>query len=82
MGKLDKILERFPEREFLKADGFDDAVIGFEVSTNKLVYSIRTCMEILSEHDMTEEEAFDFLCDNILDEELGDLTPIWIDDNF
>lgn len=82
MGVLDNILEQYPDQEFLKADGLDEAVIGFEINTNKLVYSVRKCIEILVEQDMTEEDAFDYFYYNILDAYVGELTPIWIDDNF
>lgn len=82
MSILDKILDQYPDERFLKADGFDDAVIGFEVNTGKLVYSIDKCVKILMENDLTDEEAFDYFYYNILGAYVGELTPIFIEDNF
>lgn len=44
---IDKILEWFPEEELLKIDGFDDAIIGIEEHSMRLVYSVKKCIEIL-----------------------------------
>lgn len=82
MSRLDNIIERHPDEEFLKADGLDEAVLGFEVNTGKLVYSIPMCIKILMDQDMTEEDAFEFFYYNILDAYVGEKTPIFIDDNF
>ena len=52
---LDKILEWFPEEEILKADGFDDAIIGIDDTSMRLIYSVNKCIEILvSEEDLNE----------------------------
>jgi hypothetical protein len=56
---LDKILEWFPEEEILKADGFDDAIIGIDDSTMRLIYSVSRCIDILKE-DMDEEDAVEY----------------------
>ena len=53
---IDKILDWFPEDAFLKADGFDDAIIGIDEETMRLIYSVSKCIDILKE-DM-EEEGF------------------------
>jgi hypothetical protein len=82
MGTLDRIVEKYPNELFLKADGFDDAVIGFEVNTGRLVYSIPVCLKILMNEGLDEQVAFDYFNDNILDADEGYLTPIFIDDNF
>jgi hypothetical protein len=44
---LEKILEWFPEDEILKADGFDEAVIGIDENSMRLIYSKSKCIEIL-----------------------------------
>ena len=36
---LEQILEFFPEEEIMKADGHDDAIIGIDEKTMRLVYS-------------------------------------------
>jgi len=42
---LERILENYPDEEFLKADGFDDAVIGYNCNNMVLIYSISKCIE-------------------------------------
>ena len=85
MNKLDEIIEQYPDIEFLKADGFDDALIG--VCDNRwsgemvLVYSKTKCLEILITRDkMGKEEAEEYFDFNVEGAYMGDKTPIWVDD--
>lgn len=80
MNLLDKILENFPDETFLKADGFDDAVIGYDMSF-RLIYSTTKCIEILIEEGMTEEEALEHFDYNVAGSYMGEKTPIWCNDN-
>lgn len=83
MTKLEIILEHYPDSELLKADGFDDAIIG--VANNKttgeevLVYSISKAIAILR-RDMSIEEATEHFYFNVEGAYVGKKTPIWIDD--
>jgi len=77
---LDKILEWFPEEEILKADGFDEAIIGIDDSTMRLIYSVSKCIEVL-ERDMSEEEAVEYFDFNVKGSYFGDKTPIWCVDD-
>ena len=45
--KLNSILEIYGEITLEKIDGFDGAVIGVEVITNRLIYSVKKCIKIL-----------------------------------
>jgi hypothetical protein len=82
MNKLEEILESMDE-DFLKADGFDDAVIGVELSTMRLVYSVSKCLEILeTEQGMLPEEAREYFEFNVSGAYVGEQTPIWCDDTF
>ena len=56
---LQKIIEKFEESEFLKADGFDDAIIGVDEDSGRLIYSVSKCLTILQE-DMNEEDATEY----------------------
>ena len=57
---LDKIIEWFPEEEILKADGFDNAIIGIDDTSMRLIYSVNKCIEILvSEENLNEEDALE-----------------------
>ena len=65
------------DEKTLKADGFDDAVIG--ITRDKiLVYSIEKTIQILMEEDMSEIDAIEHLDYNILGSYVGDYTPIFI----
>ena len=77
---IDKILEWFPEEDILKADGFDDAIIGIDEHSMRLIYSISKCIEILS-RDMTEEEAIEYFEFNVNAAYFGEKTPIWCRDD-
>ena len=77
---LDKIVEWFPEDEFLIADGFNDAIIGVDSDSMRLIYSVTKCVEILSK-DMSEEEAVEYFDYNVRGSYVGEKTPIWCIDN-
>lgn len=77
---LDKILEWFPEEDILKADGFDEAIIGIETNEIRLIYSVSKCIQILC-RDMDEEEAVEFFDFNVRGSYVGDKTPIWCVDD-
>jgi hypothetical protein len=78
---LDRILEAMPEEMILKADGFDEAVIGIDSSSMRLVYSVTKCLEILR-RDMSEEDALDHFSFNVSGAYVGEQTPIWCEDFF
>ena len=44
---LQEILDNYEDESFLIADGFDDAIIGVEESSMRLIYSVKRCIEIL-----------------------------------
>lgn len=79
---LDSILESYDGEEFLLADGFNDAVIGVEESSMRLIYSVSKCIEILISENMTEEDAIEYFEFNVSGAYVGEKTPIWRDDDF
>lgn len=77
---LEEIIEMFPDEEFLKADGFDSAIIGVEPNTMKLVYSRDKMVGILIEDEkMDEIDAIEYLEYNTWNAHVGDKTPIYIE---
>ena len=78
---LDYILETYDDESFLKADGFDEAIIGVDENSMRLIYSVSKCIEILSQ-DMSEEDALEHFYYNVNGSYVGDKTPIWCIDNF
>jgi hypothetical protein len=76
---LEEILENYGDVEFLKADGFDEAVIGIEQVHYRLVYDIDRMIKILIEREgMTDEEALEYLDYNVIGAYVGEQTPLYI----
>lgn len=75
---LDEILDYYPEEEILKADGFDDAVIGIDPESMRLVYDRNKMFDILVNQDMSMEEAVEYLEFNTFCAYVGEKTPIYI----
>lgn len=80
---IDKILEYYSNDDipFLRANGFDDAIIGVDEKSFKLIYSVSKCIEILKK-DMSEEEALEYFDFNVASAYVGEKTPIWCYDIF
>jgi len=80
---LNKIKEMYPEDEFLCADGFDDAIIGIDLKTMRLIYSVTMILDILMEDsNLSELDATEYFEFNIEGAYVGEKTPIWCYDNF
>ena len=79
MNKLERIVQEYDGEELLIADGFDDAVIGIDYSSKRLIYSITACVQILS-RDMSEEDAVEHFFYNVAGAYVGERTPIWCED--
>lgn len=80
---LEQIIDYYFDEEFLKADGFDEAVIGVDERSMRLIYSTTKCLEILMvNHDMSMEDAIEYFEYNTKGAYVGDKTPIWCEDGF
>lgn len=81
---LEKIIDRFPDEPILKADGFNDCIIGYEFKdTIRLIYSVRLIIEqLIREDNMSELEAIEHFDYNIGGAWVGEQTPIFCEDNF
>jgi len=77
---IDKILEWYCEEDLLLATGFDDAIIGVEDGSMRVIYSISKMINVLMK-DMDEEEAWEYLEYNVLQAYVGEKTPIYCRDN-
>jgi len=78
MIKLNEILKSYPDEEFIKADGFDDAVVGIEVNSLRLVYSIELAVESLMRKNIERDDALEHLYYKVIPEQVGEKSPIWI----
>lgn len=79
---IDNIVENYGEVSFLVADGFDDAVIGYDESSMRLIYSVTKCIEILINQGLSFSDAMEHFDFNVRGSYMGDKTPIWCNDNF
>lgn len=77
MTLLDKLVEFYSQadEELLRMDGFDDAIIGIDEHSMRLIYSRSKILEILQK-DMSEEDALDYFEFNIHCAYVGEKTPI------
>ena len=60
---IDAILEHYPDEDIVYANGLDDAIVGIESTSMRLVYAVPQCIDILVELGMPFDEAleiFDF----------------------
>jgi len=80
MTALDLIEEQNPEA--LKAEGFDDCILGVAYRCGKLAvlaYDRRKCVEKLMKDGMDHDEAEEFMGVNVEGSWLGEGTPIFIE---
>ena len=63
----------------LFADGFDDAIMGYDAIGYRVVYDYDKCSDTLMKRDgMTRHEAHEFMEFNVVGAYVGDFTPIFI----
>ena len=79
---LKMILERMSELnpKALKADGFDDAILGISSrigDDSLLAYDYDKCIKILQK-DLSYEEAVEYMEFNVVGSYVGEGTPIFI----
>jgi len=84
MNMLQEIIASYPEESFLKADGFDNCIIGvcFESEKPRLIYSVRRIISQLTGEGMSFEDAIEHYGYNISGSYVGEQTPIWCYDLF
>jgi hypothetical protein len=76
---LPQLIAHYEDAAFLKADGFDEAIIGVDEQTMRLIYSVSKVLAILGQ-DMSEDEAQEYFDFNIARAYMGEQTPIWCQD--
>ena len=81
---LSKILNAYPEGEFIFADGFGEAAIGVDLDEGRLIYSVSKCIDVLVYVDgMAFEDDVEYFENNVRsayeDIENG---PIWANTEF
>ena len=72
------ILETLDEEEILFVDGFDDAIVGFDHTSFRVIYDVQLMCMILAEEGMEPEDIRDHLDFNVLNAYVGEKTPIYM----
>ena len=63
----------------LFADGFDDAIIGYDACGYRVVYDYDKCMDILKNNDgMSLGDANEYMQFNVVGAFVGDFTPLFV----
>jgi hypothetical protein len=75
----EQLLEYVDEQNLLFVDGFDDAIIGLDTNSLRVVYSKQNMLSICLEV-MDWEDAMSHLSHNIWTAWIGDKTPIFMDE--
>jgi len=81
LSTLGFIMEQYPDSEFMKADGFDDCVLGVCESAGSemiLAYDEIKVIQKLVSDGMTDTEAWEYYFHNIVCAYMGPLTPCFI----
>ena len=80
---MKKILEVYPDEEFMKADGFDDCIMGICHRFGEpliLAYDEEKIIKKLMKRDkMTKKDALEFYTYNIIGAWVGRKTPVFIE---
>ena len=73
-----KISDEYPD--LLKADGFDEAIIGVvqRIGLEAICYDLNKVISILM-REMTEEEAWEYYHFNIAGAWVGESTPVFLE---
>jgi hypothetical protein len=81
---LDEILNDYPEENFKICTGYDDAIIGLDTNSMRIVYSMTKYIELLEEEGMTHEEAREYYDYNVVRAlpYMGEDAPIIVDDSW
>ena len=75
--KKEEVAEANPDALF--ADGFDEAIIGYEATGACAVYDYNKCLKVLMERDdMTYPEAHEHMEFNVVSAYVGDFTPSFV----
>jgi len=79
ISKREQLLNYVPEDTLLFADGFDDAIIGLDTNSLRVVYSKQKMIECLMK-DMELDDAIEYLEFNTWGAYVCEQTPIYIDE--
>ena len=76
---LSLLTQIYAEKTLEKIDGFDSAVIGVEVKTDRLIYSVKKCIKIMKTK-MSAEEAINYFYTDIFSDNEQENKVIFCED--
>jgi len=79
---LESVIEIYPDKDLLIAEGFDEAVLGIEEDTLRIIYSVSKCIEIIEAQGMPEQEALEHFYFVVTSSYVGKKSPIFCFDEF
>jgi hypothetical protein len=78
---IDLILKFYSKETFVKIINYDHCIIGIDVQSKRLIYSVSLFIETLK-NKMEESKAVDYFYDNIYERFTGENKPILCEDFF
>lgn len=79
---FDRILSAYPDQWFLRANGFDEAIVGVDDTGTRLVYSANICIDILMDKGLDEDQAVYYFESFMLNSDSGEDSPLFIQTEF
>lgn len=74
---IERIIEAYPDETFLIVADMDEAIIGIDIKSFRLVYSVDKIYEVLM-RDMSRRDAVEYFDYNIVGAYMGEMTPIFV----
>ena len=85
---IELIKNNYPDQHIYILQNLDDAIIGYHVESNRVIYSIKKIIELIylqeicDDDTFTMEQAFDYFAYNIESNGCGEYSPLLCNDNF
>lgn len=80
---LEDILEEFKERKVETLNGFDDAIIGIDKFSVRIIYSVKKCIDIVQNKNNIELlDAIEYFENKMRNVNIIDNGPIFCEDRF
>lgn len=72
-----EIIDLFEDEELMFVDGFDEAIIGIDTVSYRVIYNKEIMIEVLIGEGMSYEDALEHFSYNIEGAYVGEKTPIY-----
>jgi len=85
---LESIIDNYPDQDIYILENLDDAIIGYNKQSNRVIYSVKKIIELimieekLNDKNFTLHDAMDYFGYNIESNSCGEFSPILCYDNF